>query len=603
MKPIFCILAVFRLAMIQTILYFLVITGFILSGITLYKKNISAKVSETLFFIWAASILVVHGTFLLNIFLENRSILYIAEKLATAPNLKDKIIIAFASGSAGMFFWISAILVIGTHIAYRIKDTLQLRIFVTTHLFLVSALLMSIAGAGDFASVTGGETSSGIHPLLNTWWSAIHPVFMFSGYAVCFNLFSLTLSHVMSDNSPESKYIPVLQKSGFLLIGAGLLTGGIWAYMTPGWGGWWNWDPVEVCALLPWIAFIPLIIKERVKTYESMIPFVMGLLSALMIRSGAFSGLSTHTYSGINYKAVIALGVLAVLSILLTLLVILKNRNQNDKSKSEQRLINYFVYAITGVFLFGLVHYLFKTFATFTKFNFNNPGEFYLPILSLIAGLFVIISSIRKKQSLKYYVFALLIALAVSGLLFIGGNISANILILSCLLVFYSANRFFRIAESKAKNLSLIFILSGAVLLVMAGLVEFNYKTTEYIEFQDEINGEISGKPVFMNSFKGDSTRVDIHFKNKIKSTGINYTLFKNSIFPKEEKAIFFGVFENTSFILKELPSVKNNQRYVIAIETSPFNNFIWLAGLLMIIGAVTKKSRPTIERLQKLKQ
>ncbi|MGF2047042.1 cytochrome c biogenesis protein CcsA, partial [Enterococcus gallinarum] len=37
------------------------------------------------------------------------------------------------------------------------------------------------------------------------------------------------------------------------VLGAGICMGGLWAYETQGWGGFWAWDPVENASFVPWL--------------------------------------------------------------------------------------------------------------------------------------------------------------------------------------------------------------------------------------------------------------------------------------------------------------------------------------------------------------
>ena len=38
-----------------------------------------------------------------------------------------------------------------------------------------------------------------------------------------------------------------------MVVGAGILMGGAWAYEGLSFGGFWAWDPVENASLVPWL--------------------------------------------------------------------------------------------------------------------------------------------------------------------------------------------------------------------------------------------------------------------------------------------------------------------------------------------------------------
>ena len=43
------------------------------------------------------------------------------------------------------------------------------------------------------------------------------------------------------------------------MLGIGILLGAYWAYEELGWGGYWNWDPVENGSLIPWLTATAMI--------------------------------------------------------------------------------------------------------------------------------------------------------------------------------------------------------------------------------------------------------------------------------------------------------------------------------------------------------
>jgi len=54
----------------------------------------------------------------------------------------------------------------------------------------------------------------------------------------------------------------------WLFQSTGVLLGMNWAYSILGWGGYWEWDPVENASLLPWItatAFLHSVMMQEKK--------------------------------------------------------------------------------------------------------------------------------------------------------------------------------------------------------------------------------------------------------------------------------------------------------------------------------------------------
>jgi ABC-type transport system involved in cytochrome c biogenesis permease subunit len=118
----------------------------------------------------------------------------------------------------------------------------------------------SVKAGTDAASVillvgalmpVGFHAGGGLNPILNGPWFAFHILVSFGGYA-CFTVglvWSIAfLGDRLLDCNPSVRRR--LAISGLLLLGAGIVTGAMWADSS--WGTYWGWDPKESWALLTW---------------------------------------------------------------------------------------------------------------------------------------------------------------------------------------------------------------------------------------------------------------------------------------------------------------------------------------------------------------
>jgi len=134
----------------------------------------------------------------------------------------------------------------------------------------------------------GFQPGGGLNPILNSPWFALHIVVAFGGYG-CFtaglawsiaNLFDRTLD--LNPTLPRR-----LALAGLLLLGAGILTGAMWADSS--WGTYWGWDPKESWALLTWaLAMAGLHLKLFRRRWTAVLGY--GLVFAAMM----------FTFVGIN---------------------------------------------------------------------------------------------------------------------------------------------------------------------------------------------------------------------------------------------------------------------------------------------------------------
>ncbi|MFZ1081035.1 MAG: cytochrome c-type biogenesis CcmF C-terminal domain-containing protein, partial [Candidatus Kryptoniota bacterium] len=112
-----------------------------------------------------------------------------------------------------------------------------------------------------------------------------------------------------------------------LTLGAGIIIGGYWAYITLGWGGFWGWDPVENSSLIPWLfsaaALHTIIVGRRTKSFLktsfvlTVISFILVLYSTFLTRSGVLGDTSVHAFvdpgKGIYTLLLILIGTFALL--------------------------------------------------------------------------------------------------------------------------------------------------------------------------------------------------------------------------------------------------------------------------------------------------
>lgn len=154
---------------------------------------------------------------------------------------------------------------------------------------------------------------SGLNPLLQDPWMAIHPPLLFVGYAATTFPFALVLSALVRRNY-ENWFASGFSWTLFasLLLGSGIIVGGFWAYEVLGWGGYWGWDPVENSSLVPWIVLLALIhgllVQKtkgslvRTNIFLALLSFLLVLYATFLTRSGVLADFSVHSFVdlGIN---------------------------------------------------------------------------------------------------------------------------------------------------------------------------------------------------------------------------------------------------------------------------------------------------------------
>ncbi|NMP23575.1 heme lyase CcmF/NrfE family subunit [Sulfobacillus sp. DSM 109850] len=169
---------------------------------------------------------------------------------------------------------------------------------------------MSNVVVDPFRLVAGHPTNgAGLDPLLENAVMTIHPPAMYTGLIGM----SVPAAYVVSaiwGRVPWRTWVPVVRRwmlFSWMLLGVALILGGLWAYMELGWGGYWEWDPVENAALLPWLtatAFLhALQLEEKRGVFRlwtaglGAATFLLTLVATYITRSGVLKN-SVHSFTG-----------------------------------------------------------------------------------------------------------------------------------------------------------------------------------------------------------------------------------------------------------------------------------------------------------------
>ena len=179
--------------------------------------------------------------------------------------------------------------------------------------------LIQLSGADRQLLAPGQEIimppeGRGLNPTLMNYWMVIHPWVIFIGFGSLLPLFAFAAA-AASTRDLRSWLDPVRPFAVFsmIVLGVGLTMGGLWAYETLGWGGFWAWDPVENVSLVPFIAAAVLVhgllIQKnrkkwgRLNVLLGLLPFVWFVYGTFLTRSGALTSVSVHSFAEMNAGA------------------------------------------------------------------------------------------------------------------------------------------------------------------------------------------------------------------------------------------------------------------------------------------------------------
>jgi cytochrome c-type biogenesis protein CcmF len=154
-----------------------------------------------------------------------------------------------------------------------------------------------------------------LNPLLQNYWMVIHPPVLFLGFASTIVPFAYVIGGLWSKKYGECTK-PALPWALFsaAVLGVGIMMGGMWAYESLTFGGYWAWDPVENASLVPWMILISgihtlLIYKHTGHSLRAthlffILAFGFILYSTFLTRSGILGDSSVHAFTdlGMNWQ-------------------------------------------------------------------------------------------------------------------------------------------------------------------------------------------------------------------------------------------------------------------------------------------------------------
>ncbi len=152
---------------------------------------------------------------------------------------------------------------------------------------------------------------TGLNPLLQNYWMVIHPPTLFLGFALTIVPFAFAVTSLFQKEY-RAWIKPALPwtLAGGMILGAGIIMGGFWAYESLSFGGYWAWDPVENASLVPWLLLISgihlMLIKKVTNTstiasYTLIIStYIMVLYATFLTRSGVLGETSVHSFTDLG---------------------------------------------------------------------------------------------------------------------------------------------------------------------------------------------------------------------------------------------------------------------------------------------------------------
>lgn len=252
------------------------------------------------------------------------SVSHVAETTSREAPVFYKIAAIWGAHNGSMLLWVFFTAVLCAIVVFqnrrRLRDMMpfviavlmfDLSFFLVLNIFLSNPFnrLMQVFADGSMQAFVPAD-GRGLNPLLQHWAMVIHPPILYLGFIGFLIPFAFAVS-ALATRQQGDKWIRTTRRwtlLTWLMLGAGIILGGKWAYVVLGWGGYWAWDPVENSSLMPWLASTAflhsVIVQERrgmLKIWNIILVtliYLLGIFGTFITRSGIVS--SVHAFADSN---------------------------------------------------------------------------------------------------------------------------------------------------------------------------------------------------------------------------------------------------------------------------------------------------------------
>ncbi|MGH3022068.1 MAG: heme lyase CcmF/NrfE family subunit [Gaiellaceae bacterium] len=284
---------------------------------------------------------------------------------------------AFWSGQAGsLLLWLlvltgagSAALLLNRRL---VRDVLPWTVPIVAGVAAFFAFLV-VGVASPFETQAAPADGAGMTPSLQNPYMMAHPPMLYLGFVGLTIPFAFAMAALASRRTDE-RWIVATRRwtlGAWTFLGFGILLGAKWAYEEVGWGGWYAWDPVENAALMPWLvatAFLHSVMvqekKDMLRVWNVVLvtgAFVLSLFGTFITRSGVLNSIHSFTESSIGpfFLGFIVVVLACSIALILSRLPLLRARTRLESLVSREAAFlynNLFLVALALTILWGVLY-------------------------------------------------------------------------------------------------------------------------------------------------------------------------------------------------------------------------------------------------------
>ncbi|MBL7138217.1 MAG: cytochrome c biogenesis protein CcsA [Bacteroidales bacterium] len=483
------------------------------------------------------------------------------------------------------------------------------------------------------------KDGNGLNPLLENIWMTIHPPILFLGYALALVPFSYAMAAlVRREFTSWIRIVIPWTLLSLLLLGAGILLGGAWAYVSLTFGGFWAWDPVENSSLVPWmtlVAALHFMLISRKQNYAltatfifSTLSYVLVLYASYMTRSGVLSETSAHSFGDNGMAAQLAIFLLTFLA-LATWFIIRRAGQFHLKRKEILLSREFWMFSGSLIVVLSAFQIMFTTsipvFNAIFGTNFAPPTNavgFYnrwqTPFALVIAGFIAFTQFLNFDRNepgsfLRKVIIPLVLSIGLTISFVVPGIVRSGSYILFLFFIWFLLTATLMnliIPTSKPRNLPAIVTHLGFGLFLLGVLITFSNSKIISSNTSGFDLGDIRSNKENLLLTRSDTCYMGGYYVTYVDKVKEGNTTVYQVDFLKRKKGEYTWQFtlhpsvnrhprmgdvynpDTRNFLLKDYyiyiaTAGKTSDYIVIKAILNPYINVLWLGSLVMLIGFI----------------
>jgi cytochrome c-type biogenesis protein CcmF len=587
---------------------------------------------------------------------DDFSVLYVAENSNTAMPLIYKFSALWGAHEGSLLLWVF-ILSLWTLAVSIFSRSLPLE-YTARVLSIMGMISIGFLGFMLFTSNPFQEVFPAppqgreLNPLLQDPGLAIHPPMLYTGYVGFSVAFAFAIAALLGGrlDATWARWSRPWTTVAWVFLTVGITLGSWWSYYELGWGGWWFWDPVENASFMPWLVGTALIhslaVTEKRGTFKAwtvllaIMAFALSLLGTFLVRSGVLT--SVHAFATDPQRGLYILIFLCI--VVGGSLALYAWRGSQVRSvgrfallsRESLMLVNNVLLVVVAAFiLLGTLYPLVLDALGGKKISVGPPYfNFVFMILMIPLAIVIALGPLTrwKAQDAKTLFRSLRVPLALGIVTFVAGVLLLKadgtgqlaMTALGLMLAVWIAsslimalrdrfrNKGFSLAQLKKQSASYY-----GMLLAHMGVAVFIVGVAVVSAYNVENDVRLSpGEHVSMGGY-------DFQFNGVEQAPGPNYVAkvgtvdvtrdgkpvtvlrpekrtYRVQTMPMTEAAIDAGLFRDLYVSLGEPVGNTDKGDWLVRVYYKPFQRWIWLAGIFMMVGGILAASD---RRYRKLRQ